>query len=370
MKIRQIRAVPIDIPRIPAIEIRSAYTPVGSARYVVVVVETDQGLLGLGEASPELEWTGEDLHSCFNCVVEYLAPGLIGYNPLHVQAAMDRMNSTIVANPHAKGAVEMALWDIVGKEAGLPCAELWGGRVRETVPIKFVCSGPPARAAEIAQEYVNAGFRYLKLKTGSKPEEDIAKVQAVRNAVGAEIPFGVDANMGWTPLEAQALLPALEEAGVTFIEQPFHRSLTAALLDFRRQSSIPVVAHESLFTLDDARELLRSRTADIWAVTPGTHGGYIPTRDILSLARAGHIPCLLGSTTELGIGSAFMAHIGLCSPGIDGTVPSDIIGSYYHAEDIIVEKMRFEDGGIAPPDGPGLGVTLNEVVIAKYRVDL
>ena len=99
------------------------------------------------------------------------------------------------------------------------------------------------------------------------------------------------------------------------------------------------------------------------------YGGYLPTRDILGLARAGRIPCLLGSTLELGINSAFMAHIGLASPSIDGTVPSDVIGPFYHERDIIQEPFTLDEGAVVPPPGPGLGVSLDPAAVQAYRID-
>ena len=369
MKIAAIEAIPVDVPRTPRVRIASAYGEIPSARFVLVVVRTNDGVEGLGEASPELDWTGEDIHSCWNCVRQYLAPALIGHDPLRIQAALDRMDAVIAANPYAKAAVEMALWDITGKVAGLPLAELWGGRVRDAVKVKFVVSGPPERAGDLARQVLDDGFRYIKIKTGLDVQKDIARVRAVREAVGGEVPVGVDSNMGWSYTEALWALPRLEELDVAFIEQPFDRHPRAALAEYRRLSRIPIVAHESLFTLDDALQLLMDRAADIWAITPSTHGGYLPTRQILGLARAGEISCLLGSTIELGINSAFMAHIGLSSPSIDGTVPSDVIGPFYHERDVILEKFELKDGAVVLPDGPGLGVSLDSEAVEAFRVD-
>lgn len=369
MKIDAIEAIPIEVPRTPSLRIASAYGAIPSARFVVVVVRTSEGVEGIGEASPELGWTGEDLVSCTACLRHHLAPALFGEDPLRIETARARMDEAIAANPYAKAALEMALWDIAGKVAGLPLAELWGGRVRERVAIKFVVSGPPERAGDLAREVLDAGFRYIKIKTGLEIEGDIARVRAVREAVGARTPLGVDANTGWTFAEAMWALPRLEELGVAFIEQPIPRTPAVALAELRRHSRIPIVAHESLFTLEDARGLLISRAADVWALTPATHGGYLATREILGLARAGRIPCLLGSTLELGVHSAFMAHIGLSAPSIDGTVPSDIIGPFYHERDIIQERLTLEYGGICPPAAPGLGVTLDADALAAYRVD-
>ena len=369
MKIRNIEVIPVDVPKLPLFNLHTAYGELPSARYLVVVVATDEGLEGVGEAPTELDWTGESLESCHHCITAYLAPALAGHDPLLVRRALAKMDAVVAANPYAKAAVEMALWDIIGKAAGLPLAEVWGGRVRERVAVKFVVSGAPERAAQAAEEALAAGFRYLKIKTGLDPAGDIERFSAVRKAVGDQVPVGVDANMGWSYTEALDLLPALEALGVSFIEQPFNRHPRQALAEFRRHCRVPVVAHESLFTLDDALELLVSRSADIWAVTPSTHGGYLPTRDILGLAQAGRIPCLLGSTIELGIASAFMTHIGVSSPAFDGTVPSDVIGPLYHEQDIVTERLTLEEGGMRPPPGPGLGVTLDEIAIAKYRID-
>jgi muconate cycloisomerase len=369
MKIREIQSIPIDVPRSPRSRIVSSTAALPSAKFTLVVVRTDEGIEGYGEASPEYQWTGEDDRSCHHFVTHYLAPLLVGRDPLRVQQAFDLMDAAISYNPYAKSAIEMALWDIVGKAAGLPLADIWGGRVRDGVKVKFVVSGEPARAAELAQELVKTGFRYIKIKTGLGVENDIARVRAVRKALDPSIPIGVDSNQGWTLQEAFRVLPALEEAGVSFIEQPFNRHPREALVEFRRRSKIPLVAHESLFTLNDALELVTSRAVDIWAITPGTHGGYLPTRDILGVARAGRIPCLLGSTLELGVNSAFMGQIALSSPSFDGTVPSDLIGPFYHERDIINERFELVDGEIRPPSGPGLGVTINWDAIEKYRSD-
>jgi L-alanine-DL-glutamate epimerase-like enolase superfamily enzyme len=369
MKIREIEAIPVEVPRSASTRITSATATLPSAKFVLAIVRTDDGVEGFGEASPEYQWTGEDEHSCFSTIKTYLAPALVGRDPLRIQESRDAMDAILAHNPYAKSAIEMALWDIAGKVAGLSLADLWGGRVRDFVPIKFVVSGGPERAADLAVQLVESGFRYIKIKTGLGVDNDTARIAAVRNALPDSIPIGVDANMGWSLSEAYRILPALEEMGVSFIEQPIHRYPIEALVEYRKRSTIPIVAHESLFTLNDALELLMRRAVDIWAITPGTHAGYLPTREILSLARAGSIPCLLGSTLELGINSAFMAQIGLSAPSIDGTVPSDIIGPFYHERDVINERFTLREGGIVPPEGAGLGVSLDWDAINHYRTD-
>jgi muconate cycloisomerase len=221
----------------------------------------------------------------------------------------------------------------------------------------------------MAQEALEDGFRYIKIKAGIDPVEDIARIRAVRKAVGHDIPIGVDPNQGWSLSQATAALPALEAENVAFIEQPVRRYPADLLAEFRRRSNIPVVAHESVFTLDDAYILTANRSADYWSLTPCTHGGYINTRDILALARASGVSCLLGTTYELGVGSAFKLHIAATAPSIDGRIPSDIRAQFYFVSDLTEEGLKLEEGGIRPPAGPGLGVKLDEAAVKKYRVD-
>ena len=370
MKIVAIEAIPVEVPRSAKTRIVASYSSLPSAKFVIAVVRTDEGVEGIGEASPEYQWTGEDEHTCVTAIQNYLAPKLVGRDPRRITENLAAMDSILSYNPYAKSAIEMALWDITGKLANMPLCDVWGGRVRDGVHVKFVVSGAPERAVELALKLVDTGFRFIKIKTGvGGVKADIERVTAVRKALPAEIPIGIDSNQGWSVREAYQALPALEELGVSFIEQPFNRYPMENLVEYRKRSMIPLVAHESLFTLNDALELMTRRAVDIWAITPGTHAGYTMTRDILSLAKAGTIPCLLGSTLELGINSAFMAQIGMSAPSIDGTVPSDIIGPFYHDRDIIQEKFELVDGLIVPPAGPGLGVTLDWDAIRLFRSD-
>jgi muconate cycloisomerase len=129
------------------------------------------------------------------------------------------------------------------------------------------------------------------------------------------------------------------------------------------------VAHESLTTVDDAVLALRLELADIWAVTPGLHGGLVPARTIMALAQAHGLSCLIGSTVELGVATAALAHLAVATPVLDGhPVPSDIVGPLYHPEDVIRESFTVQSGRIFAPEGPGLGVTLDEARLRQFRL--
>ena len=181
--------------------------------------------------------------------------------------------------------------------------------------------------------------------------------------------LGVDAQAGWSPVTAQAALPGLAELGISFLEQPVSPALPEVMADLTARSDIPIVAHESMFSLRDAAAAFRRPVAHIWALTPSTHGGIVPTLDLLSLARAAGVPCLLGSNIELGVSTAMMIHLAAAFDEIrECPVPSDIIGPLYHRDDIVTRQPEIVAGSILLPEGPGLGVEVDWERVKRYEV--
>ena len=163
-------------------------------------IHTDDDLIGLGEVSCTPLWSGEDSVTAAHFIDNFFGPLLLGANPLEIERLTSKLNYAVAGNPFTKAALEMALWDILGKAAGLPLYQLLGGAVRDFVPTKISLSGiAPHLAAEMANWAVETGFRFLKVKVGVEPDEDVARVRAIREAVGPQIKLGVDANGGWSP---------------------------------------------------------------------------------------------------------------------------------------------------------------------------
>ena len=183
--ITAVETLPVRVPRRPAIRLLTAHGTDEWSTCVLVQLHTASGLTGLGEATVDARWNGEDAATALRCVRRYLAPEVIGENPLHVEHIVRKMERRTKANPFAKSAVEMACWDLAGKLLGVPVSALLGGQVREQVRTKFVVTATtPDRAAALAQDYVAQGFRAIKVKVGLDPREDVARVLAVREAVG------------------------------------------------------------------------------------------------------------------------------------------------------------------------------------------
>jgi muconate cycloisomerase len=283
-----------------------------------------------------------------------------------------RFRLAFAGNYFTKAAVEMALWDIAGKAAGKPVHELLGGKVRDFVPTKWSVSGvEPAAAADIVRWAVAGGFRAMKVKVGTEPERDVARVAAVRQAVGDTIKLGVDANGGWTADVAVNLIQRLAESGVCFVEQPLPPEEVLRLVEIKRSIPLPIIADESVGTVHDAMILAHLKAADVFSIYVGKAGGIGEARKIAEFAHSAGLKCTVGSNLELGVGSAAMIHLALSSPGITAEeFPCDIIGPFYYEDDIVREPLPITPGEARANTKPGLGVELDEEKVARYRVPL
>ena len=371
VKITRIETIPIRVPLKPQFAIRSGRGGGHSVSpFLLVKIHTDAGLMGIGEASCTPRWSGEDQFTGAHLIRTYLEPLLLGEDPLALDSVTQKFRLAFAGNYFTKAAVEMALWDIAGKAAGKPVYELLGGKVREYVPTKWSVSGlEPGPAAEIARWAVAQGFQTMKVKVGIEPEADIARVRAVRDAVGPKIRLGVDANGGWTPEQAVSTVERLGEFGIYFAEQPVPPEDVAIMADVRKRIGVPLVADESIYTLQDAMTLARLGAADVFSIYVGKAGGIGPAKKIAEFAASEGIKCTLGSNLELGVGSAAMVHLAIAAGGITAEeFPCDIIGPFYYEDDIVREALAISPGQARTNSKPGLGVELDDEKIERYRV--
>jgi muconate cycloisomerase len=373
MKITAIQTILIRVPIKPDLAIRSGRG--GShleSPFLLVKVHTDAGLTGIGEVSCTPRWSGEDQVSAAHFINTYFAPALIGEDPTNIDAATRKFGSTVAMNPFTKSGVEMALWDLRGKAEGQPVYKLLGGAVRDFVPTKWSVSGlAPDKAADIARFAVQQGFAKMKVKVGIEPDGDVARVKAVRDAIGPNIKLGVDANGGWPTAEiAIDTAKRLHDgANIYFVEQPVPPGENDALRAIREAVGLPLIADESVYTLQDARMLARDRAADVFSIYVGKAGGIGPARAIADYARSVGIGCTVGSNLELGVGSAAMTHLAIATRGIDAeTYPCDIIGPLFYEDDIVRESLPIVPGSARVNDRPGLGLELDEEKVERYRV--
>jgi L-alanine-DL-glutamate epimerase-like enolase superfamily enzyme len=371
MKITGIETIPIRIPIKPELAIRSGRG--GShtvSPFLLVKIHTDAGIIGLGEVSCTPRWSGEDQFTAAHLIKTYLAPLLEGEDPTEVERLTARLRLGVAGNYFTKSGIEMALWDILGKSVGKPVYQLLGGAVREFVPTKWSVSGlEPDKAADIATWAVGQGFTAMKVKVGIDPDKDVARVAAVRAAIGPKVKLGVDANGGWSHEVAVPTIQRLYASDIYFAEQPVAPEELNWLPQIRRQIKVPVIADESVYTLQDAMTLAQLQAADVFSIYVGKAGGIGPARKIAAFAESVGLKCTVGSNLELGIGSAAMIHLAMATRGIDAEAyPCDIIGPLFYEDDLLVERLPITAGRAQPNERPGLGVELDEKQVERYRV--
>jgi len=370
VKITRIETIPVVVPIQPRLMIRAAHGDHARSPFLLLKVHTDEGITGLGEVSCTPRWSGEDHFTAAHFIQSFFAPLLEGEDPTAIERLTARVSSAVARNPFTKAAIEMALWDILGKSVGKPVYQLLGGAVRETVTIKWSVSGQePERAAEIAAWAKSQGFKTIKVKVGLDPAADVARVRAVRKAVGANVRIGVDANGGWSKATAIATIPRLYDENIFFVEQPVPPGDVSWMADVRRQIRLPLIADESVYTPQDAMTLIRAEAADVFSVYVGKAGGIGPARRIVAVAEAAGIACTVGSNLEMGIGSAAMIHLAAATPGIKAEdFPCDIIGPLFYEDDLLTEPLSLANGTAGILQRPGLGVELDEEKVKKYQV--
>ena len=375
MKITAIETIPIHVPIKPELAIRSGRG--GShlvSPFLLVKIHTDADLIGIGEVSCTPRWSGEDQVSAAHFINTYFAPALVGEDPTQVEPVTKKFASTVAGNPFTKAGVEMALWDLRGKAEGLPVYKLLGGAVREFVPTKWSVSGvEPGKAADIARWAIEQGFAKMKVKVGIDPDGDVARVRAVREAIGPDVKLGVDANGGWpTARAALDVIGRLRDAAdIYFVEQPVPARDVFGMCDVFAACGLPVIADESLYTPEDARVLAMANACDVFSIYVGKAAGIGPAVDIARFASAEFrsIACTVGSNLELGVGSAAMTHLAIATRGVDAeTYPCDIIGPLFYEDDIVREPLPIAPGSARVNDKPGLGVELDSEKVERYRV--
>lgn len=366
MRITGVRTVVVWGPRRAAYGgvTRTALGPAAVSEYALVFVDTDAGIVGLGEIASVFTRRGRLLA---RDVEARLGPAVTGEDPFRIAYLVQKMDRALDGVEEAKAGVEMALWDIVGKALDTPVYNLLGGKVRERIPLSYsIPFGEPKAMAEYALERVRAGHRTIKVKVGNAPALDLEAVQRVREAIGPEVRLRVDANMAWpTAKEAIRLIRAMEAWNLELVEQPLPAHDLDGMAEVRRAIGVPLMADESLRTPRDAMAVIRRGAADVANVYVTEAGGLLNASRIFTLCEAAGMPCMIGSMPEFGIGTAAQMHLGVAMTNLGPD--SDTCGVLYHAEDLLTRPLRIEGGYAYPPEGPGLGVEVDMAVVERWR---
>jgi L-alanine-DL-glutamate epimerase-like enolase superfamily enzyme len=366
MKIVAVKSFAIHAPRKHQFE--AAQGTLTHSDFALVVLETDEGISGYGEVSSALFYyrLGTSHAQDINA---YLASLLIGEDPLRIPILVERMDRALRWGNQAISGVEMALWDIAGKVARLPVYRLLGGKAREGVPLNWTVGFlDPDKTAEQAADYIEKyGMRSIRLKIGRPGDIDAQACAAVRQRLGPNLVMRVDANAYYgSPKEAIRAIRLLEPYNIQMVEQPLAAYDLVGHAEVRLAVDVPISLDESIQSPRDALAAIQARAADVFNVYVSESGGLLRAQQIMAIAEAGGIGCLIGTMGELQIASAAGIHLGVACVNVPYTC--DLVGPLRYNESIVQEALRLEDGLFYPPEGPGLGITPNWEVIDRWRI--
>ncbi len=332
-----------------------AYETYGSATNIFLRLETNTGINGFGCAAPDEGVTGETSESVLKTINDFVRPAVTNSDPLRYVMLLERLQKIQKTNPSAVAAVDSALYDIVGKIAGLPVWKLLGGfrdRIMTSVTIGIL---PEKETIEMAAELIKQGFRSLKLKGGKDLDSDIVRVRKVRETIGPKFSLRFDANQGYSVAESIRFVQETKKAHLELIEQPTPKEELDMLGKVTKNVHIPVMADESLLTLLDAFRLARNDLVDMVNIKLMKAGGIKSALHINSVARSAHLKSMVGCMDESALGIAAGLHFALSHPNI---YYADLDGHLGLLDDPAAGAVILKKGILFPTPKPGLGFNL------------
>ena len=366
--VERVEALLLDLPTIRPH--RLSVATMDGQTLMLVRIHCSDGVMGVGEGTTigGLAYGGESPEGMKLAVETYFAPLLQGADATRVPALMARIDSMIKDNRFARSAVETALLDAQGKRTGLPVSELLGGRRRDRLAVAWtLASGDTARDIDEAEKMLDLRrHNVFKLKIGAKPlDEDIAHVAAIKRALGERAAVRVDVNMAWSELQAARGMAALADAGCELVEQPV--ATAAALARLVRRFPTALMADESLHGPRSAFELAKVAGADVFAVKIEQSGGLYAAQQVAAIADAAGIELYGGTMLEGAVGTIASAHAFATFANLQwGT---ELFGPLLLTEEILETPLDYSDFHLTVPDGPGLGIALDEDRVQFFRRD-
>lgn len=355
MKIKQIEAWPVTMRIGEPYTI--AYETIETTTNIFLRIETNQGIIGYGCAAPDEQVTGETAESVLQSLNDVIIPAIKGSDPLRLTMILERLKSMVNNHSSALAAVDMALYDILGKVSGLALWKLLGGfrdRIKTSVTIGIL---PEEETVKRANEWIAQGFKCLKLKGGKNVESDIERILKVREAVGKNIELRFDANQGFTVEQSFKFVIETRKANLELIEQPTPKGQPDLLGRVTGSVNIPIMADESLITLRDAFRLAQQDLVDMVNIKLMKVGGISEALHINSVAKAAKLESMVGCMDESALAISAGLHFALARPNV---IYADLDGHLDLIDDPAAGAVILRNGTLFPNNQAGLGYNLVE----------
>ena len=339
---------------------------------VVLRMTTDDGLCGLGESDPFLTFSYESPETVMQVIRHHLGPAVLGSDPRNLAALHAKMDSVVPGWPFAKAPFDVAAHDLSGQALGVPVYQLLGGHLRDRVPMIWPIGGdtPEHNAQEVLAK-LDEGYRSFHVKLGAlSPEQDVARLEAIRAAVGPDVPLMVDVNQGWDRTTALRTIRLLEPFNLSIVEQPVPAWDREGMAKIQAATHIPISADEALHSTHDAIHLIGQDAARVFSLKTGKCGGLFRTRQIAAMAEAAGLPCFVNSMIEMGISVAASLHLAASLPNL--VDHGHALMSHLRIQEDILQADSFEYDGkdiLVPTHRAGLGVEIDEERLERRTLD-
>lgn len=338
--ITKIELIKLDIPYKEPFVISLGV--IESATNVVVKIHASDGLIGIGECAPFVFIVGETQETVFE-LAKQIAKMLVGKNPYEIEDRIKDLNKAVQGNYTMKSAFDMAFYDLLAKKANLPLYKLLGGsNSREVFTDMTISIGAPEKVAQDALNFKKEGFPAIKVKLGTTTKDDVARIRAIRKAVGPDYPIRIDANQGWDTVTAIKTLNALAEFNIEHCEEPIPHWNHRELVKVRENSPISIMADESVFDHHDAFSLASMGACDYFNIKFSKSGGINNALKIIAIAEASGIKTQVGCMSESRFALTALMHLVAARENI---VHFDIDSSLMLAKDPVVGGIEYQGKG-------------------------
>ncbi len=377
MKITKLECIPFSKPSkgpprgaIPAKPGQRALKP--GPRGLFLKMYTDEGIVGYGDAGmASLGYAGDTVDSMIG-YLKVVGPALLlGSDPLKIEYLIAKLDRVAKYSRQAMGLVDCALHDIAGKKMGVPVYQLLGGLSVEKSPMgMIVATNSPEEAAQRSVDALKAGFHSIKIKCGTLSqttvEQDIANLEAVREAVGYGPRIGIDVNGGWEYFQALHALKKMEKFDLFMAEQPVPWKEIDNLARLRQKVGTPIAADESATDMVHLLRIIERDAADLIFIKLGKIGGIKQAQKYSAIAKAAGLPLMCGALPHSAFETAWQLHFLVADEWATHMEHENLGVTGPVTDDIAKNPPRVENGYMYPPEGPGLGLELNEELLAQY----
>ena len=351
MKIIQAMAIPVELQLKEPFAIANETIEV--ADNILIRLETETGIIGWGCSTPD-SVTSETKDTVLRNF-EAAKRLVIGCDPTRINLVNFALDSDIKGNSSLKAGINMALYDIIGKMAGIPLFRLLGGYREKIATSVTIGLNNTNLMVEKAKQIVSDGFKFIKIKCGINADDDIENIIAIREAVGPTIKLRLDANEGYSVEEALRIVKTLEKNAVAIemLEQPTKADYLYSLKDVARQCSVPIMADETALTLRDSFKLVRLEIADMINIKLMKIGGITNAIKANALAELADVPVMVGCMNESMAAMSAGVHFACAFRNVEY---ADLDSALDFTNDVAKGGARYEDGYVIPSERPGLGI--------------